>query len=220
MTQDKLAYIIPGILGPTDAELSSLLNIPLYAPYALTKKLMFNPSHEREILHDCGVNTPIGSKELHDTKHFLSNIFEFLNSYKNIKRWVFKITGEMGQRGLAYWDSSEFVKSKQYIQMTEKNRYMVLMTELQKSAVIVKPEIYNFKFKDYMKSLESHGGIIEAMPPVAYQDYELGLLKVKDGKSIPKPLIRHPSVHLILDPDAKITILGTVSFKHFLFSLV
>ena len=175
ITRNKNSYIIPGIIGDIEEQLSFVLNIPTLMPAKNTTELIFNKSGIKNILEKNNIPFPISAWDIITQDEFYSSLVHLISSYPNINIWIFKTNYDNNATGIAYLNTDkidiinnfrkDMKKSKN--QEDKKNLKKKLLYELKnilmKYATFVFPNLYK-NWNQYLSHFLSQRGIIECCP--------------------------------------------------------
>ncbi|ORY37641.1 hypothetical protein BCR33DRAFT_448541 [Rhizoclosmatium globosum] len=213
------AYIVPGMIGNPEIELSALLQIPLFSDIEIPQQFQFSPTMQTEFISRCDVAMPPSQTiKANSIDEMMSTIQQTVMENYSIKRWMFKLNNQPEQMGILYWDTLE-VSSKSCESIdtmkTKIHQHIIqnaklVCQDIQLQAVVKKRRVRKQKeaaqvpqqkvvltqIEIYLELFVKHGGVIQAAPPVAYE--ETGLLAEKTRQEFPT---RFPSVHFLIKPD-------------------
>ncbi|ORX84251.1 hypothetical protein BCR32DRAFT_291477 [Anaeromyces robustus] len=194
---DSCAYIIPGIIGKLDMELSYYLNIPVIAPEVEKFKYLFSKSGARQLLKSNKIAIPPGFECVHEYEGFYVSLIRLIVNNKKYKKWLFKINSTIDCIGIAYIDINDYTFMDELLEYNSDNTD----DELQKFIEPFREEIVNkvnivnknsySNWVEYRLDFLKYGGVIEAIPSSNFN-------KIKTVLS-----------HIFIEPDGTIEIIGT-----------
>ena len=130
LVKNKKCYIIPGIVGDIEENLSVALNIPMLKSPINNIDKIFNKSGMKELLEINNIPFPISAWNIITEDEFYSSLVHLISSYPNINIWIFKSNYDNNAIGIAYLntDQIDFInefrkKAKNRKNTTEKNNF-------------------------------------------------------------------------------------------------
>jgi len=195
--ENTFTYIIPGIIGKLDMELSYYLNIPVIAPNVEKFKHLFSKTGARLLLKKNKLAIPPGTECAHDYEGFYVSLIRLIISNKQYEKWLFKINSTIDCVGIAYIDIYDYTFTDDLLMHNSESTDDELKQfiepfreEIMKKVKIVNKAVYS-NWVEYRLDFLRYGGVIEAIPPVE-------LNKIKTVLS-----------HLFISPNGSIEIIGT-----------
>ncbi|ORX43303.1 hypothetical protein BCR36DRAFT_146299 [Piromyces finnis] len=195
--ENTYTYIIPGIIGKLDMELSYYLNIPILAPQVEKFKYLFTKIGAREILKTNKLAIPPGVECPHEYENFYVSLIRLIITYKQYERWVFKINSTIDAIGIAYININDYTFIDNLLEYNSNNTDEELKQfiepfreEIMKKVNIVNKTVYP-NWVEYRLDFLKYGGVIEAIPPVDFNEIKTVLS------------------HLYIEPDGNISIIGS-----------
>ena len=201
LVKNKKCYIIPGIVGDIEENLSVALNIPMLKSPINHLDKIFNKSGIKELLEINNIPFPISAWNIITEDEFYSSLVHLISSYPNINIWIFKSNYDNNAIGIAYLntDQIDFInefrkKAKNRKNTTEKNNFRrKLFYELKniliKYVSFAYPNLYK-NWNDYLSHFLSNRGIIECCPT--------------EGLS---GIMGKPCIPIIIEPNGAIKVL-------------
>ncbi|OUM65442.1 hypothetical protein PIROE2DRAFT_7557, partial [Piromyces sp. E2] len=180
-----------------DMELSYYLNIPIMAPQVEKFKYLFTKTGARKILKENKLALPPGVECEHEYKGFYVSLIRLIVTNKECEKWLFKINSTIDSIGIAYIDIYDYSFMDELLEYSGENTDEELKKfiepfreEIMKKVNIVNKTSYA-NWVDYRLDFLKYGGVIEAMPPVQFENIKTILS------------------HLFIEPDGSIEIIGT-----------
>lgn len=99
------AYIVPGVIGPEELTLATILNIPLLSPEPRIAQVFGTKSGVSRLLESSEVGMPPGATQLRSKADVMRALAKLLVEHRDIPRWLVKIETEANSRGHAYFDA-------------------------------------------------------------------------------------------------------------------
>ncbi|KAJ3296071.1 hypothetical protein HK104_002016 [Borealophlyctis nickersoniae] len=190
----KPAYIVPGLLGDADVQLSATLGIPLMSSLEEIQ-LFFSKSKQRILLESSPVLIPPGNHSFRNENDICEKLSDLVKSHPHISQWIFKINGAREGDGIAFIDTSDLVSSNS--QTAHKDN--VVLTEASLSHIrFARADLYK-SWKHFANCLIRFGGVIEASPNISSP--------ASEAQSTPNTS-RHCSVNIFLEPNGRVNTLG------------
>ncbi|KAI8903010.1 hypothetical protein BC833DRAFT_7169 [Globomyces pollinis-pini] len=186
------SYIAPIVYGKDEIILSSSLNIPIFGSQSAFSEFSHRYSNQRRFAIECGTEVPPGIEFyaagvevqrcnfLRD-RLFYSHISKLLKQNREIKRWIFKIHDIPQKQGLAYFCIDDLPSILEHDLTSHLKLKMHYVTNTWNN------------WDDYLYQLECNGGVLEAMPPVPFQE------------------VHYPSIYIEIYPNCPPTIYGSSS---------
>ncbi|KAJ2998210.1 UTP-glucose-1-phosphate uridylyltransferase [Globomyces sp. JEL0801] len=195
------SYIAPIVYGKEEIILSSVkiycltiqsLNIPIFGSQSAFSEFSHRYSNQRRFAIECGTEVPPGIEFyaagvevqrcnfLRD-RLFYSHISKLLKQNREIKRWIFKIHDIPQKQGLAYFCIDDLPSILEHDLTSHLKLKMHYVTNTWNN------------WDDYLYQLECNGGVLEAMPPVPFQE------------------VHYPSIYIEIYPNCPPTIYGSSS---------
>ena len=103
----KKCYIIPGIVGDIEEQLSVTLNIPILMSPKNQINLIFNKSGVKSSFEINEIPFPISAWNIITEEEFYSSLAHLIVSYPNIKIWIFKCNLDSNSTGIAYLNTTK-----------------------------------------------------------------------------------------------------------------
>ena len=179
-----MSYILPAIAGADELELANTWRTPMLANEEVTSQLLHNHIKQRKVAISAEVLVPPALTTFEDELSIYQALAQLMDENPNVKRWVFKMNGQLRGRGIAYIDTHYFEEVEDESEIPD----------------IVSSNIVLVDFKawqtwsTYKSAFLDNGGLLEA-----------GIL----GKE--KMTAHCPVVHLMVQPDGELTVIGTSS---------
>ena len=211
LTRNKFTYIIPGIVGPIEEQLSYNLKIPILMSNLNKINLMFNKSGIKNVLEMNEVPFPISAWDIKKSEEFYSSLSHLIATYPSIKIWIMRVNNDINGKTIAYLDTSknEFIDQLKKEKKMNKNfttkifqekLYYQIKSIITKNIVFSYPNFYH-NWNEYFQMFLKNSGIIEACPTSDL-----------DG------IMGRPCIPLLIEPNGKIKILPTfekINVEHF-----
>ena len=175
LTKNKKSYIIPGIIGDIEENLSVALNIPMLMSPINTIKSIFNKSDIKNILEKNNIPFPISAWNIMTEDEFYSSLVHLISSYPTINIWIFKTNLDNNAIGIAYLNTdkidiiNDFRKQiKTHKNIGDKKNlkrifFFQLKNILMKYTSFAYPNLYK-NWNEYLKVFLLNKGIIESCP--------------------------------------------------------
>ena len=179
LVRGKVAYIVPGEVGPEELQLASKLNIPLLGVEPGIAPALSTKGGQRTIFEAADAATPVGARDLRSMREAFLVIGRLVFEYQEISRWILKIDSETNSRGHAVLDVQRLNCFSSSNGLTAEAVTRELAELAPKKIKIIHTEAYP-DWIAYMNMFDSVGGCVEAYPP---------------GKVIASPI-----VNLFIDP--------------------
>ena len=175
LVKNKKSYIIPGIIGDIEEQLSLALNIPILLSPKNNIDLILNKSSLKTFLEKNAISFPISAWDIITQDEFYSSLVHLISSYPNINIWIFKTNYDHNSIGIAYLNTDKIDLINQYRKdlklkksfeekkIIKKNFLYELKHILNKYVSFVYPNLYK-NWNEYLTHFLSYRGIIECCP--------------------------------------------------------
>ena len=198
--QNKYSYIIPGMVGQIEENLSYILDIPILMGNIEKINEMFTKSRIKSILEMNEIPFAMSAWDIKTPEEFYSSLAHLIAMYPSIRIWIMKQNNDINGRTVSYLDTekinfiAELKKDKKKnknmtVEIFQEKLYYQLPDLINKNIVFCYPNFYN-NWEEYLESYISNKGIIEACPT-----------KYLDG------IMGYPCIPLLIEPNGKIKIL-------------
>mmetsp|Transcript_93916 Transcript_93916/g.251355 ORF Transcript_93916/g.251355 Transcript_93916/m.251355 type:complete len:1102 (-) Transcript_93916:179-3484(-) len=203
LVRGRNAFLVPSLCGPAEEQLAGELEVPLFGPEIRNLPVLGTKSGTQKVIRMAGLPAPPFASEVYDEEDFYTQLAELLVGYPEVRVWVIKIDDEHGSRGHAYIDMhrlkvvadvrgqmahlSQTDAGAGTVEQELKAIRGVLIKDLHRRVEIVNKGAYP-DWKEYLAEFLKAGGIIQAAPP---------------------GIVSHPSIHLRIDPDGAVSVVGT-----------
>ena len=198
--QNKYSYIIPGMVGQIEENLSYILDIPILMGNIEKINEMFTKSRIKSILEINEIPFAMSAWDIKTPEEFYSSLAHLIAMYPSIRIWIMKQNNDINGRTVSYLDTekinfiAELKKDKKKnknmtVEIFQEKLYYQLPDLINKNIVFCYPNFYN-NWEEYLESYISNKGIIEACPT-----------KYLDG------IMGYPCIPLLIEPNGKIKIL-------------
>ena len=175
LVKNKNSYIIPGIIGDIEEQLSLALNIPILMSPENNTDLIINKSSLKTFLEKNNIPFPISAWDIITQDEFYSSLVHLISSYPNINIWIFKTNYDRNSIGIAYLNTDKIDlinqfrhdlklrKTSEEKKIIKKNFLFELKKVLNKYVSFVYPNLYK-NWNEYLIHFLSYRGIIECCP--------------------------------------------------------
>ena len=175
LVKNKNSYIIPGIIGNIEEQLSLALNIPILMSPENNTDLIINKSSLKTFLEKNNIPFPISAWDIITQDEFYSSLVHLISSYPNINIWIFKTNYDRNSIGIAYLNTDKIDlinqfrhdlklrKTSEEKKIIKKNFLFELKKVLNKYVSFVYPNLYK-NWNEYLIHFLSYRGIIECCP--------------------------------------------------------
>ena len=175
LVKNKNSYIIPGIIGDIEEQLSLALNIPILMSPENNTDLIINKSSLKTFLEKNNIPFPISAWDIITQDEFYSSLVHLISSYPNINIWIFKTNYDRNSIGIAYLNTDKIDLINQFrhdlkLRKTSKEKKIIkknflfeLKKVLNKYVSFVYPNLYK-NWNEYLIHFLSYRGIIECCP--------------------------------------------------------
>ena len=175
LVKNKNSYIIPGIIGDIEEQLSLALNIPILMSPENNTDLIINKSSLKTFLEKNNIPFPISAWDIITQDEFYSSLVHLISSYPNINIWIFKTNYDRNSIGIAYLNTDKIDlinqfrhdlklrKTSEEKKIIKKNFLFELKKVLNKYISFVYPNLYK-NWNEYLIHFLSYRGIIECCP--------------------------------------------------------
>ena len=171
-TDKKEAFIVPGVAGKTEMELSILLGIPILMGDLFQTETIFTKSGAKLVFEANEIQVPVSAWDIKTEFEFYASLSHLIASFEQYNIWVIKLDNEKNGRGIAY---VQLDKIQQYNELKRKKsryedqkKYENQLAEVLKDMLPKKIKICaNFLYKtwdEFFKAYLENRGIIEPCP--------------------------------------------------------
>ncbi len=168
----KEAFIVPGVAGKTEMELSILLGIPILMGDLFQTETIFTKSGAKLVFEANEVQVPVSAWDIKTEFEFYASLSHLIASFEQYNIWVVKLDNEKNGRGIAY---IQLDKIQQYNELKRKKqrfddqkKYENALAEVLKDMLPKKVKICsNYLYKtwdEFFKAYLENRGIIEPCP--------------------------------------------------------
>ena len=168
----KEAYIVPGVAGKTEMELSILLGIPILMGDLFQTETIFTKSGAKLVFEANEIQVPVSAWDIKTEFEFYASLSHLIASFEQYNIWVIKLDNEKNGRGIAY---VQLDKIQQYNELKRKKtryddikKYENALAEVLKDMLPKKVKICaNYLYKtwdEFFKAYLENRGIIEPCP--------------------------------------------------------
>ena len=168
----KEAFIVPGVGGKTEMELSILLGIPILMGDLFQTETIFTKSGAKLVFEANEIQVPVSAWDIKTEFEFYASLSHLIASFEQYNIWVIKLDNEKNGRGIAY---VQLDKIQQYNELKRKRarfddqkKYENALAEVLKDMIPKKVKICaNYLYKnwdEFFKSYLENRGIIEPCP--------------------------------------------------------
>ena len=201
LVKNKKCYIIPGMVGDIEENLSVALNIPMLMSPKNDVDSIFNKSGIKSLFEVNNIPFPISAWNIITEDEFYSSLVHLISSYPNINIWIFKTNWDNNALGIAYLNTDKIDIINDYRKQIKnnkknkenntfkKNLFFELKNILKKYATFAYPNLYK-NWNEYLSHFLSNRGIIECCPTKGLS----GIM----GK---------PCIPILIEPNGKIKVL-------------
>lgn len=207
LVSGRQAYIVPEAVTHTELKLSSALRLPLLGAGAGNLALMASKSHAKKLA--LAADVPIGpwAVDIYDEDEFYTSLAGLAVKHPRVRVWLFKIDDERDSRGHAYVDLSKMREASDAVQISAQARG-------DEGGLAEEPAIVG-------ASADEVRQVLRRLVPRrvclcnrrAYPDFGAWLAEASRVgaviQAVPECTLAQTSVHLQLDPDGAVAILGT-----------
>eukprot|EP01012_Entosiphon_sulcatum_P042182 TRINITY_DN56143_c0_g1_i1.p1 TRINITY_DN56143_c0_g1~~TRINITY_DN56143_c0_g1_i1.p1 ORF type:complete len:918 (-),score=137.70 TRINITY_DN56143_c0_g1_i1:24-2777(-) len=165
----KVAYLVPGVMGPEELSLAAKLCLPMLGPEPTVVPLYCTKSGSKRIFEAADVVTPIGAYDMYDDQELFSILAKFIVTYPEYPRWLIKLDTEVAGRGIAYVDVHRLKEMQNIdyetadLEQLQQNVMQELREFAPKRVKIVCAWLYP-SWASFLKDFRTYGGVIEAVP--------------------------------------------------------
>ena len=168
----KEAFIVPGVAGKTEMEISILLGIPILMGDLFQTETIFTKSGAKLVFEANEIQVPVSAWDIKTEFEFYASLSHLIASFEQYNIWVIKLDNEKNGRGIAY---VQLDKIQQYNELKRKRaryddqkKYENALAEVLKDMIPKKVKICaNYLYKnwdEFFKSYLENRGIIEPCP--------------------------------------------------------
>ena len=168
----KEAFIVPGVAGKTEMELSILLGIPILMGDLFQTETIFTKSGAKLVFEANEIQVPVSAWDIKTEFEFYASLSHLIASFEQYNIWVIKLDNEKNGRGIAY---VQLDKIQQYNELKRKKsryedqkKYENSLAEVLKDMLPKKVKIcasYLYKtWDEFFKAYLENRGIIEPCP--------------------------------------------------------
>mmetsp|Transcript_125327 Transcript_125327/g.217268 ORF Transcript_125327/g.217268 Transcript_125327/m.217268 type:complete len:953 (-) Transcript_125327:255-3113(-) len=188
LTEDKVAYLVPGVVGPDELILAATLMLPMLGPDPSNAKALATKSEVMKLLAEADVVVPIGASDLTEPNHTFTILATLITKFPRFPRWLLKIDHEVAGRGIAVldlhrmkelqavnWDTVDVAELKQ--------RLIAELNEFGSKRFKTVNSMLHGSWSSYLKHFQQSGGIIQA---------------------VPGDIVSRPVVNLFIEPTGKV----------------
>ena len=198
--KNKFAYIMPGIVGQIEENLSYLLDIPILMGNFEKINCFFNKSGIKSFLEINEIPFPMSAWDISTGEEFYSSLAHLIALYPSIRIWIFKSNNDINGRTTSYIDTDKIdfivqlkkekkINKNMAVDLFQEKLYYQLKNIVNKHIVYCYPNFYN-NWEEYLEYYLNNKGIIEACPT-----------KYLDG------IMGYPCIPMIIEPNGKIKLL-------------
>jgi hypothetical protein len=219
---NRPGYIIPSCPTQEDVLLSNALNLPLFSPNPGLAALYSKHGAVSTLFTSCSLPIPPSSSLIFKPVDVVPQLSKLIFDYPHIDRWVMKIDGEFGGRGIAYvdrvqllgknWGKKQATKTDRNVNPVSINNDYAELTP-QQLREKEQAEFYGEVHREVNKHLIKKMVLIK---PMVYKDaFQFIELMCKKGgiiEAAPSTLmkdVQSPGVLFQLDPDGEVEIQTT-----------
>ena len=175
LVKNKKSYIIPGIIGDIEEQLSITLNIPMLMSPKNNIDLILNKSGIKNLFEKNNIPFPISAWDIITPDEFYSSLVHLISSYPNINIWIFKTNFDNNATGIAYLNTDKIdiinnFRKKLKINKTPEEEKIIkkkflyeLKNVLGKYVSFAYPNLYK-NWNEYLSHFLSYRGVIECCP--------------------------------------------------------
>ena len=168
----KEAFIVPGVAGKTEMELSILLGIPILMGDLFQTETIFTKSGAKLVFEANEIQVPVSAWDIKTEFEFYASLSHLIASFEQYNIWVIKLDNEKNGRGIAY---IQLDKIQQYNEEKRKRaryddqkKYENVLAEVLKDMIPKKVKICaNYLYKnwdEFFKAYLENRGVIEPCP--------------------------------------------------------
>ena len=189
------AFIVPGVAGKTEMELSILLGVPILMGDLFQPETIFTKSGAKLVFEANEIQVPVSAWDIKTEFEFYASLSHLIASFEQYNIWVIKLDNEKNGRGIAY---VQLDKIQQYNELKRKKtrfddikKYENALAEVLKDMLPKKVKICaNYLYKtwdEFFKAYLENRGIIEPCP--TYN---------------PSNIIGSPCIPILIEPSGNI----------------
>jgi hypothetical protein len=191
--KNRDAYIVPGMVGPVERELSIVLDIPLMCADPLVGASFGTLSGAKTIFTHADVNIPVGAHDIFDEDDLIVALAKLIAVHLDVQRWTIRADDDFENRSSAYLEVGEIecvcnmrrertkfcASDRMYWQredvQTAAQQILIKTFQSRKSGkssksflgskiVLSCPEAHGQSYKRFLNSICRVGAVVEAMP--------------------------------------------------------
>mmetsp|Transcript_157923 Transcript_157923/g.291087 ORF Transcript_157923/g.291087 Transcript_157923/m.291087 type:complete len:1101 (-) Transcript_157923:39-3341(-) len=230
LVSGRNAYIVPDIVTHAELKLSSVLDLPLLGAGPRNLALLASKSNAKRLA--TLAELPVGpwAVDIYDEDEFYASLADLVVRHPEVRHWVFKIDDERGSRGHAYLDLAQLRSITELLRTSQRNARAaaaanaagaasapsgLLQSPSQASAsVLVAAEPLPSDIEQVQQALRKHLPRKAAIcNRRAYPDFNAWMAEASRVgmvvQAVPEGLLSQTSVHLQIDPDGNVSVMGT-----------
>ena len=200
LTEERYAYIVPGIISPLEEYISYLLEQPIFMGNKTQIDLIFNKSGIKSAFELNDIAFPISAWDIKTEEEFYSSLAHLIATYPTIEVWLFKTNVDSNGKGIAYLNINniEIVNDLRYEkkinpeftnELYQEKLYYQLKNILIQNVKYCYPNLYS-NWNEFITKFLNEKGIIECCPT-----------KNLDG------IMNNPCLSIFIEPNGRIRVL-------------
>lgn len=217
----RQAYLVPEAVTHSELKLSSRLRIPLLGAGSRNMALLSSKSNAKKLAQLAALPTGPWAVDIYDEDEFFTSLAGLVVKHPQVRTWVFKIDDERESRGTAYIDMSKMQEVAEvcrnsghsHTSITGGGRFEGGLSSAQPSEE-VDPAVIGADATEVRYLLQRHVPRRAVMcNRRVHPDFASWLAEAcRVGaviQAVPDSIVSQTSVHLQIDPDGTVNVLGT-----------